>query len=144
MRKALNVSVGDRIYRLRLTLNGQRELKARFHEDTLQTLLSAAGDSERMGALLTQALCWEDSGNELCDGERLYEMLVDQGWAGQARFGALAFDIGAASGLLTEEQARALKETMSQAVEEAFQSLRETAKPDSQPEEEVPFPEREG
>lgn len=110
-------------YRLRLTVGGQRNLRARFGEDTLQTVFLAAGDSERMCALLTEALSWPQSGNALTDGEQLYDLLVDWGWRGQERFGALAFDLAAASGLLTEEQAEQLKKTLSGALEEAFASM---------------------
>ena len=110
-------------YRLRLTVGGQRNLRARFGEDTLQTVFLCAGDSERMCALLTEALNWPQSGNGITDGEQLYDLLVDWGWRGQERFGALAFDLAAASGLLTEEQAGQLKQTLCAAMEEAFSQM---------------------
>ena len=125
-------------YRLRLTVGGQRNLRARFGEDTLQTVFLAAGDSERMCALLTEALNWSESGNSLTDGEQLYDLLVDWGWRGQERFGALAFDLAAASGLLTEEQAGQLKQTLRNAMEEAFAHMGGQGTGDG---EERPFPE---
>lgn len=123
-------------YRLRLTVGGQRSLRARFGEDTLQTVLLAAGDTERMCALLTQALNWPDSGNPITDGEQLYDLLVDWGWSGQEQFGALAFELAAASGLITQDQAGKLKQTLHTAMEEAF-----TRMDQGEPEEERPFPE---
>lgn len=123
-------------YRLRLTVGGQRALRNRFGEDTLQTILTAPADSERMCALLTEALRWPDSGNPITDGEQLYDLLVDWGWSGQEQFGALAFDIAAQSGILTRETAGRLKQTLHRAMEEAFTKL------DAQePEQETPpFP----
>lgn len=110
-------------YRLRLTLRGQRQLKERFQEETLETVLLAAADAERMCALLGEALNWPESGNAITDGEVFYDLLVDAGYRGQERFGALAFDLAAASGLITEEQARQLKESLRTALNEAFTRL---------------------
>ena len=108
-------------YRLRLTLGGQRNLRSRFGEDTLQTVFLAAGDSERMCALLTEALSWPESGNTVTDGEVFYDLLVDWGYRGQEQFGA--FDLAACSGLITEGQAKQLKDTLHAAVAEAFTRL---------------------
>lgn len=108
---------------LRLTVAGQRTLRERFQEETLQTVLGAAGDSERMAALLDAALNWPGSGNQVTDGEVLYDLLVDQGWNGQVQFGGLAFDIAAQSGLISAEQAEQLKASIAQAVEDAFRLL---------------------
>ena len=110
-------------YRLRLTLGGQRNLRSRFGEDTLQTVFLAAGDRERMCALLTEALSWPESGNTVTDGEVFYDLLVDWGYRGQERFGGLAFDLAACSGLITEGQAKQLKDTLHAAVAEAFTRL---------------------
>lgn len=123
MKKALKLRVGEETYHLRLTLGGQKRLKERFSEETLQTVLAAAGDGETMAAVLTEALDWEGSGNPMTDGEALYDLLVDSGYAGQEAFGALAFDLAACSGLISEKQARALKKTLAEAVEAAFAQL---------------------
>lgn len=123
MKKALKLRVAGQEYRLRLTLGGQKRLKERFAEETLQTVLAAAGDSECMAALLGEALDWEGSGNAVTDGEAFYDLLVDCGYAGQAAFGGLAFDIAACSGLISEAQARTLKKTLTEAVDRAFQQV---------------------
>ena len=115
--------LGEETYRLRLTIRGQKRLAERFGEDTLQTVLTAAGDGERMAALLEEALNWEGSGNGVTEGEAFYDLLVDHGYQGQARFSALAFDIAAASGLVTADQAGRLKRSVAQAVEEVFSRL---------------------
>ena len=75
--------------------------------------------------MLTEALSWPDSGNTITDGEQLYDLLVDWGWRGQERFGALCFDLAAASGLITETQALQLKDTLRSAMEQAFTGLGE-------------------
>ena len=117
------LKLGEEQYRLRLTIRGQKNLDRRFGGDTLQTVLSAAGDGERMAALLEEALSWEGSGNPITDGEEFYDLLVDWGYRGPVQFSALAFDIAAASGLLTEDQAERLKRSMAEATEEAFSHL---------------------
>ena len=136
-RKHYPVTLDGITYRLRLTVGGQRSLQSRFGEETLQTVFLAAADSQRMCALLTEALSWPDSGNPITDGEQLYDLLVDGGWTGQERFGALAFDLAAASGLITEAQAKQLKSTLHTAMEDAFSHLGEG---DDRAQEQRPFP----
>lgn len=123
MKKALKLRVGDETVRLRLTLGGQKRLKARRGEDTLLTILVAPTDADAMAALLDEALNWEDSGNTITSGEALYDLLVDSGYTGQERFGALAFDLAACSGLVSEEQAARLKEALRQAVSAVYDKL---------------------
>lgn len=122
-RKYHNLRLGDAQYHLRLTIRGQKNLAERFQEDALQTVLTAAADSRRMAALLEEALNWEGSGNPITDGEAFYDLLVDQGYCGQVRFGGLAFDIAVASGLMTADQAGQLKTSVAQAVEQVFAHL---------------------
>ena len=126
-------------YRLRLTIGGQRNLRARFGEETLQTVFLAAADPERMCALLTEALSWPESGNTVTDGEVFYDLLVDWGYRGQERFGGLAFDLAAASGLITESQATQLKDTLHTAMEDAFTQLGEQSEEHVQERLDAPF-----
>ena len=79
-RKYHTLRLGDDQYRLRLTIRGQNNLRERFQEDTIQTVLGAATDSRRMVALLEEALNWEGNENPVTDGERFYDLLVDQGY----------------------------------------------------------------
>lgn len=122
-RKFHSLRLGDTQYRLRLTIRGQKNLAQRFQEDTLQTVLTAPADSQRMAALLEEALNWEEGGNPVTDGEAFYDLLVDQGYCGQVQFSGLAFDIAVASGLMTEEQAGQLKTSVAQAVADVFAHL---------------------
>lgn len=132
-KRFLILRLEDMTLQLRLTVAGQRELKERFGEDSLQTVAEAATDGERMAALLEAALNWKGSRNGIRSGEELYDRLVDEGWSGPARFGALAFDIGAASGLLEEAQAERLKRSMTAAVEDAFRTLGEEVEEEDAP-----------
>jgi hypothetical protein len=125
MKRAYILHLDGEQVRLRLTVAGQRSLRERFGEDSLQIILESAADAEKMAALLEAALNWSGSENTIRSGEELYDRLVDEGWSGQAQFGGLAFDIAAASGLVSPEQARQLKQAVAQAVEEAFQMLEE-------------------
>lgn len=136
MKKALKVRIGEDSVRLRLTLGGQKRLKSRRGEDTLQTVLAAAGDGEAMADLLEEALNWEGSGNTVTSGEELYDLLVDSGYAGQEDFGSLAFDLAACSGLMEEGQASALKKTLHEAVASAYAQL-DGAKAPGSPQPEV-------
>ncbi|HIS52365.1 MAG TPA: hypothetical protein IAC15_06460 [Candidatus Onthomonas avicola] len=130
MRKCVPLRLDGGEYRLRLTLRGQRRLRERFGEETLQTVLLAAADGERMSALLGEALEWEGANNPTTDGEALYDLLVDAGYHGQERFGALAFDIAAASGLLSERQVGQLKDALRETVEQAFGEMLRGARED--------------
>ncbi len=122
-KRTYTVTAGGERFELRLTLGGQRALRRQFEEETLQTVLGAAADSERMAAVLQQALCWEGNRNSIRDGEVFYDFLVDCGWSGQEDFGALAFDLAAESGLISREQAKKLKQAVLETVQQAFEEL---------------------
>lgn len=143
-RKYHTLQLGDDQYRLRLTIRGQNNLRERFQEDTIQTVLGAATDSRRMVALLEEALNWEGHENAVTDGERFYDLLVDQGYCGQIQFSGLAFDIAACSGLVTAEQAKTLKESVAKAVTDAYADIREGKEAEEVPEEERPFQQKQG
>lgn len=143
-RKYHTLRLGDDQYRLRLTIRGQNNLRERFQEDTIQTVLGAATDSRRMVALLEEALNWEGYENAVTDGERFYDLLVDQGYCGQIQFSGLAFDIAACSGLVTAEQAKTLKESVAKAVTDAYADIREGKEAEKVPEEERPFQQKQG
>ena len=143
-RKYHTLRLGDDQYRLRLTIRGQNNLRERFQEDTIQTVLGAATDSRRMVALLEEALNWEGYENAVTDGERFYDLLVDQGYCGQIQFSGLAFDIAACSGLVTAEQAKTLKQSVAKAVTDAYADIREGKEAEEVPEEERPFQQKQG
>ena len=138
-RKYHTLRLGDDQYRLRLTIRGQNNLRERFQEDTIQTVLGAATHSRRMVALLQEALNCEGNENPVTDGERFYDLLVDQGYCGQIQFSGLAFDIAACSGLVTAEQAKTLKESVAKAVTDAYADIREGKEAEEVPDDERPI-----
>ena len=107
MKTYFSLRAGEAEYRLRLTMAGQRALREKWGEDILTFLLSAAADGDRLCDLLGEALRW----------------LVDEGWQGQDAFAGLAFDLGRASGLLTEAQTQQLKGAVASAYGAAFAGL---------------------
>ena len=125
MKSYLPLTAGDQTFRLRLTMAGQKALRDKWGEDILTLLLSAAGEGEKLCDLLTQALTWPGNDNPIQEGEALYDLLVDQGWRGQAAFAGLAFDLGEAAGLLTKDQVRELKDSVDRAFAEAFGGLKQ-------------------
>ena len=48
---------------------------------------------------------------------------MDEGWRGQQAFAGLVFDLGEASGLLTQDQVRELKCSVERAFAQAFEGL---------------------
>ena len=80
----------------------------------------------------------------MTDGERFYDLLVDQGYCGQIQFSGLAFDIAACSGLVTAEQAKTLKESVAKAVTDAYADIREGKEAEEVPEEGRPFQQKQG
>lgn len=143
-RKYHTLRLGDGQYQLRLTIRGQNNLRERFQEDTVQTVLGAVSDSRRMVALLEEALNWEGSENAVTDGERFYDLMVDQGYCGQIQFSELAFDIAACSGLLTKEQAKTLKDSVAKAVTDAYDDIRAGREAAEVPEDATPFGQKKG
>jgi hypothetical protein len=123
MTSYLPLQVGPTLYRLRLTMAGQRKLHERWQEDTLTFLFNAAEDGDRLCDLLTQALSWPGNENPLTDGAAFYDLLVDEGWRGQAAFAGLVFDLAEYSGLLTHQQAQQLHTALNDAFTSAFSAL---------------------
>lgn len=118
------ITVGDTQYKLRLTMAGQRKLRQQEDEDILTYLLSAALDADKLCRLLEVCLDWEGSGNPITNGADFFDLLVDDGWQGQACFAALVFEIGRTSGLLTAEQAKQLSDAVEQSIDAAFEGLK--------------------
>ncbi|MCD8007932.1 MAG: hypothetical protein LUF68_03180 [Clostridiales bacterium] len=142
MKRTYTLRLDGQKLRLRLTVAGQRTLREKFDEEPLQIILSAAMDGERMAALLEEALNWRGNDNGITDGEALYDLLVDEGWSGQVRYGALALDIAAQSALGRDLQAEQDKRRVAEAGEQPFQLLEDSEEPPEETEKEKrPFPE---
>jgi hypothetical protein len=73
MKRAYILHLDGEQVRLRLTVAGQRSLRERFGEDSLQIILESAADAEKMAALLEAALNW--SGSDVVRGIVMSEIL---------------------------------------------------------------------
>lgn len=110
MRKTYDLTLdnnGTADFSLRLTLAGQTKLKKKHGGDpTMQTLGEAVTDAETAADVLTEALAWAGNTNSLHSGADLYDLLVDNGYAGPADFAKLFISgIGVSSGILSQDMA---------------------------------------
>lgn len=110
--KVYTRKINGKQYSFRLTIGAQRELREKYHEDTIQTILSAPADPERMSDLLSAAASYPGNENTITDGDALYDMLVDDGVCGQVGFMEVAALIAGASGIMDEK----LQSSLSKAV----------------------------
>lgn len=96
--------LGDKEYKLRLTLKGQQKVKELDREAPVMALvMSAVDDPEAMEVLLTEALNWEGNSNKIHSGAELYDMMVDNGYSGSEDFLEVVLGIAHNAGLLTED-----------------------------------------
>lgn len=107
-------------YKLRLTFGAQKRLREQFHQPPLDVAMNAAGDEEKLCALLHEALDWPESGNPITDGEVFCDLLVDNGYAGQDRFNGLVMDIAAASGMITVDNAARYRQGMTRMLRKVY------------------------
>lgn len=100
-------------YKLRLTLAGQKKLMERSPGSTaLGCVMSAIDEPEDLAALLTEALNWDGNENTVRDGEEMYDLLVDAGYAGNEAFTELVLDIAHNAGLLSyDDKVKLLRST---------------------------------
>ena len=123
-RQCIKLELGDVTVKLRLTLKGQKALREKYPEDSvLSTIMDAVDDPEAMDLVLTQALSFEGSGNEIRSGEALYDLLVDNGYEGQEDFMGLMMDIAKNAGLVTQDDRDKLGRVVSKQIRNAMNRL---------------------
>nr|DAE36083.1 MAG TPA: hypothetical protein [Caudoviricetes sp.] len=134
MRKFITVHTETCDVQLRLTLGGQKSLKAKYpSKDTLDIIMTAATDAEAMAAVLQESLHFAGNENpKSLTGEELYDTLVDEGYSGQLDFATLAMDIAKGAGLLEDKQKTKLLSILKRSVDGIFDAL---DKPEDAPEE---------
>ena len=134
MRKFITVHTEAGDVQLRLTLGGQKSLKAKYPgQDTLDIIMTAATDAEAMAAILQESLHFAGNENpKSLTGEELYDTLVDEGYSGQMDFATLAMDIARGAGLLEDKQKIKLLAVLKRSVDGIFDAL---DKPEDAPEE---------
>lgn len=134
MRKFITVHTETGDVQLRLTLGGQKALKAKYPgKDTLDIIMTAATDAEAMADVLNESLHFAGNENpKSLTGEELYDTLVDEGYSGQLDFATLAMDIAKGAGLLEDKQKTKLLSILKRSVDGIFDAL---DKPEDAPEE---------
>lgn len=134
MRKFITVHTETGDVQLRLTLGGQKALKAKYPgKDTLDIIMTAATDAEAMAAVLQESLHFAGNENpKSLTGEELYDTLVDEGYSGQMDFATLAMDIARGAGLLEDKQKTKLLAILKRSVDGIFDAM---DKPEDAPEE---------
>lgn len=118
---------------LRLTVAAQLRLKNRFKEDALDVILSASSDSERLLAVLDEALHFNDDPNGDLTGEALYDALVDSGVSGVDAFSSILFQLANVSGLLSDTQAEKLSAGIEKMVNAAFDGVEKSTESEDKP-----------
>lgn len=125
MRKFITVHTETGDVQLRLTLGGQKALKAKYPgKDTLDIIMTAATDAEAMAAVLQESLHFAGNENpKSLTGEELYDTLVDEGYSGQMDFATLAMDIARGAGLLEDKQKTKLLASLKRSVDGIFDAM---------------------
>lgn len=125
MRKFITVHTETGDVQLRLTLGGQKALKAKYPEkETLDIIMSAAMDTEMMADVLNESLHFAGNENpKTLTGEELYDMLVDEGFSGYLDFCGLLMEIAKGAGLLDEKQRTKLLDVLKRNVSGIFDTL---------------------
>lgn len=90
---------------LRITIGGQINLKKKLKkESALDCIFGAIDSPETMAEVLTEALNFKGNENTITTGYELYDILVDNGYAGPESFVPLLTSIAQTSGIISEKQ----------------------------------------
>lgn len=108
---------------LRLTFAGQWALEEKYKEDTMTCLTTAATELKKTLDVLQEAANFKDNKNLITDAEEIYDLLVDNGYAGTEGFADLMINIGKVSGIFKEKQAGRLSDMFSKRVEAIFDAM---------------------
>lgn len=123
--------IGNDKYQFRLTAGAQKALEKRFDATGLQLILESAADAEKMTAILGASANYKDNENPTIDGEMIYDLLVDDGVAGEDGSSKFRW-IAVASGIMNEKNAGKTMEVITKAVEETYASLDPTGEKDAE------------
>ena len=111
--------IGNDKYQFRLTAGAQKVLEKRFDATGLQLILESAAN-------------YKGNENPTVDGEMIYDLLVDDGVAGEDGFFEISLGIAVASGIMNETNAGKTMEAITKAVEETYASLDPTGEKDAE------------
>lgn len=110
-------------YNFRLTVGAQKSLERKFGESASQLLLGSAADVEKMTYILGASASYTGNENPTTNGDEIYDLLVDDGVAGEDGFFDIAIKIAVASGIINEKYADKTVEAVKKMLEEAYDSL---------------------
>ena len=89
--------LGNELYNFRLTVGAQKALEKKFGEQANQFVFACADSVEKMTYFLGAAASYQGNENPTTNGDEIYDLLVDDGVAGQDGF------FGVASGIMSEK-----------------------------------------
>ena len=95
--------IGSDKYQFRLTVGAQKVLEKKFGEQANQFVFACADSVEKMTYLLGAAASYQGNENPTTNGDEIYDLLVDDGVAGQDGFFGVAIEIAVASGITSEK-----------------------------------------
>ena len=93
---------------LRLTTRKMIELKNKYHETALQTLMGAIDDPERLVDVLEASLDWKGNQNPIKKGIDLADLLAENDMLGMMGTQKLMTAIGRASNIFSEDEREAI------------------------------------
>lgn len=118
-----DIKVGNEEIKLRLTLSGQMALKKKYKDGNVTGLImTALDDAATCADILTQALTYKGNENKIKDGEELYDLLVDEGYAGYEGFGELLLSVAQVSGIVSEKDKDRLYKMVTGMLDEALEA----------------------
>ena len=128
-RKSYIVKAGDKEFKLRLTLAGQKNLQARNPNVPIMALvMGSVDDPGDMEALLTEALSWDGNENPTCNGAELYDLMVDDGVRGTG-FMELVLSIAHNAGLINDAERTKVQRAVERRMAQSFEQLCEDDDP---------------
>lgn len=125
-RRSYIVKAGGEEFKLRLTLNGQKNLQAKNPDvPILALVMGAVDDPGDMEALLTEALSWDGNENPTRSGSELYDRMVDDGKCGTGAFMELVLNIAHNAGLISEDERKKVQRAVERKLANGFNLLTE-------------------
>lgn len=106
---------------LRLPIGAQAELRKKYKMETRNLLFAASTDDDMLLSLFDKCLNWSGNSNAVKSGEELYERMVDEGIMGVIERQRIVINIGAASGIFSEDEKVQLLKKVDAAAIEMFQ-----------------------
>ena len=135
-RNCYALRVGDKEYKLRLTLKGQKKLKERNPDTSvIAAIMGAIDDPDDMDALLTEALNWDGNNNKIHSGADLYDELVDNGYCGSEDFLEIVLNIAKNAGLVTEDERAKMERVTRKMIRSGMDALDDELQSDEEDEE---------